>query len=101
MLNNSDKKERAIEYVEDGEKISKDIIESENGFNFQANDIKYNEKIPYYNFVGFIIKNDKILAVFPKKFFESNKNLKNESSIALLFRVIKKYIHEKRKGFDN
>lgn len=48
-----------------------------------------------YNFTGFVIEKDKILAVFPKHFFdEEDKTIENYDNIKLLFNVITKYVKD-------
>lgn len=59
---------------------------------------RYSKKLKeeVYDFVGFVIDKDKLLAVFPKHFYENDiidsKDI--EKNITLLFNVINKYITE-------
>ncbi len=80
-----------------------DVIEGEvKKFNLSDGDKRYSKKLKNYvlDFVGFIIEKEKILAVFPKKFFNDSEVLKNKNSkeieedIKLLFEVISKYNRE-------
>lgn len=83
-----------IIYEEDGR-----VIKEESGsFNSLPNDIKYKEDGNIaYNFVGFIIKDNKMLAVFPKHFFDNPEiNLRNTNSIKLMFEVLKKFSTEEK-----
>ena len=77
-----------------------DVIEGEiKKFNLSDGDKRYSKKLKNYvlDFVGFIIEKEKILAVFPKKFFNDGEVLKSKNSkeieedIKLLFKVISKY----------
>lgn len=76
-----------IKYEQDNKPVdNKDI------FHFKPNDIRYTiSGVQVYNFVGFIIENNNMLAVFPKHYFDSEEKLKNINSIKNLFEVIKKY----------
>ena len=68
-------------------------------FPFNPGDIKYSKKYKknIYDFVGFIINDKNMLAVFPKHYNDdciiSTEEEKKEN-VSLLFKVIKKYITE-------
>lgn len=81
-----------IIYEEDGK-----LVKNNENIRFEANDIRYSISNGgyVYNFVGFIVDNNNLLAVFPKHFFDSNKKeVENNKDITLLFKVINKYIVE-------
>lgn len=70
--------------------------------------VKRNLKNYVFDFVGFVIEKEKILAVFPKHFFDDCKNTEVsnqkeiEENIRLLFRVINKYnTYESLNALDN
>lgn len=74
-------------------------------FTFGKGDIKYikSEKKEVFDFVGFILNDNKILSIFPKHFYnEKDLNSLNETGnkntydIKLLFDVIIKYMREKK-----
>lgn len=79
---------------QDGDVINEEIKK----FNLSDRDKRYSKELKNYilNFVGFVIEKEKILAVFPKHFFDNN-NLKMqnkkeiEENIRMLFKVIIKY----------
>jgi len=73
-------------------------------FIFKKGDIKYikSEKKDVFDFVGFILKDNKILSVFPKYFYRESDLMSmnqtgntNSDDIKLLFDVIIKYMNEK------
>lgn len=77
-----------------------DIINEEaKKFKLSDGDKRYIKEQENYvfDFVGFLIENDKILAVFPKNFFNEENNPEKQSKkdieedIKLLFKVISKY----------
>ncbi len=79
-----------------------DIIEAEaNYFPLLPSDKRYSKKLKkeLFDFVGFVIYKEKMLAVFPKHYFEE-KNVLNEQetkeNVKLLFQVIRKYIFENK-----
>lgn len=84
---------------EDGEIVNDEIKK----FDLLNGDKKYSKENGEFmlDFVGFIIKEQKILAVFPKHFFQG-KNIKNineieiNENIKLLFNVIRKYNEESK-----
>lgn len=77
-----------------------DVIKGEvKKFNLSDGDKRYSKKLKDYilDFVGFVIQDEKILAVFPKHFFDSDNDIKKqdkkavEENIKMLFKVINKY----------
>lgn len=88
----SEKKQKII-FAEDGENINDEVKK----FNLLDNDKRYSkEKGECIDFVGFVIDDSKLLAVFPKHFFQNVDRTKitlaeKEDYIRLLFNVIKKY----------
>lgn len=93
-----------IIYGQDGEIIPEEIMKC---FELAPDDYKYDKKNKCYtyDFVGFVFKNEKILAVFPKHFF-SNSDIERynctdivlEKEIQLLYKSIIKYSYETKKA---
>lgn len=85
---------------QDGSKIGQEAEK----FSLLPNEKKYSKRLKsdIFDFVGFVIDKEKLLAVFPKHFFE--KEIENEifkekdinEDIILLFKVINKYVSEKK-----
>ena len=63
-----------IVFGQDGDEINDEIKK----FNLSDGDKRYSKKIKKFNldFVGFVIEKEKILAVFPKHFFNDDNNYK-------------------------
>lgn len=53
-------------------------------------------KCNVYNFVGFILENNNMLAVFPKHYFknETEKEINKEENVKLLYKVINRYVEK-------
>lgn len=85
---------------QDGDEINEKIKK----FNLSDGDKRYSKKLKNFilDFVGFVIEKEKILAVFPKHFFNDDNNFKEynekevEENIKMLFNVICKYNTEKK-----
>ncbi len=84
-------------YGQDGETVDDDLIKM---FGLSTKEIRYSDKLDanVFNIVGFVYKDNKILVVFPKHYYEKsdidafNKtNVNLGSDIKLLYNVIKKY----------
>lgn len=95
---------------QDGDEIEGEIKK----FKLSDGDKRYSKKLKKYilDFVGFVIEKEKILAVFPKHFFDDNisENAKEvEENIKILFKTINKYniesksklIADKYIGYEN
>ncbi len=72
-----------------------------NYFPLLPSDKRYSKKLKkdVFDFVGFVIYKEKMLAVFPKHYFDENKNLdeqQTKESVNLLFKVIRKYVAENK-----
>lgn len=90
-----------IDFGQDG-----DIIRNElSTYNLLPSDMKYSKlkRKFVFDFVGFIIKDNNMLAVFPKHFFDEESELmlnpsqkEKEENINLLFKVISKYVSENK-----
>ena len=84
-----------IVFGQDGDEINEKIKK----FNLSDGDKRYSKELKNYilDFVGFIIEKEKILAVFPKHFFNDDDNFKEqnkkqvEENVKMLFKVISKY----------
>lgn len=78
---------------QDGEIITNDA----STFSLKQSDKRYSKKEDneLFDFVGFIIEKEKLLTVYPKHFYE-NVNEIEQGDIALLFKVICKYISERK-----
>ncbi len=79
---------------QDGDVVNEEVKK----FNLSDKDRKYSKELKNYilDFVGFVIEKEKILAVFPKHFFDDhNLKIQNkkeiEENIKMLFKVIMKY----------
>ena len=73
---------------EDGEIVNDDFEK----FDLTNNEIRYSKSTAFLDFVGFIVKKDSLLAVFPKHFFDDyDKNQNINENIKLLFNTIRKY----------
>ena len=75
---------------EDGEFVNEKFEK----FDLTNDDIIYNKSKQSYrlDFVGFIVKNNEMLAVFPKHFFDDNDRNKDiNENVKLLYSTIKKY----------
>lgn len=80
---------------QDGDEINGEIKK----FSLLDGDKRYSKKLKNYilDFVGFVIEKEKILAVFPKHFFNDANNFEEqnkkevEENIKILFKVICKY----------
>lgn len=80
---------------QDGDVISGEVKK----FDLSDGDKRYSKRLKDYilDFVGFVIQKEKILAVFPKHFFNDDNDLKKqnekevEENIKILFKVINKY----------
>ena len=89
-----------IVFGQDGDEINDEIKK----FNLSDGDKRYSKKRKKFtlDFVGFVIEKEKILAVFPKHFFNDDNNYKEynkkeiEENIKMLFEVIYKYNIENR-----
>ncbi len=89
-----------IVFGQDGDEINGEIKK----FNLSDGDKRYSKKLKNFilDFVGFIIEKEKILAVFPKHFFNDDNNFKEynkkevEENIKMLFKVICKYNTENK-----
>jgi len=85
---------------QDGAQIGQEA----NKFPLLPNEKKYSKRLKenVFDFVGFVIDKEKLLAVFPKHFFKEDiKNISLEQreineNIVLLFKVINKYVLEQR-----
>lgn len=93
-------------FGQDGQIIN-DIVLKEFDLSVKNKEYTYSNGELVYDFVGFVYKNDKVLVVFPKHYFDSVKNI-TENDIELLFNVIKEYnsdsnrtIAEKYYGYIN
>lgn len=82
-------------YGQDGETVDDDLIKM---FGLSTKEIRYSDKLDanVFNIVGFVYKDNKILVVFPKHYYEKsdidafNKtNVNLGSDIKLLYNVIK------------
>lgn len=84
-----------IVFGQDGDEINEEIKK----FNLSDGDKKYSKKLKNYtlDFVGFVIEKEKILAVFPKHFFNQDNHIEQqnkkevEENVKMLFKVIYKY----------
>ena len=80
---------------QDGDEIKDEIKK----FNLSDGDKRYSKDHKNYilDFVGFVIEKEKILAVFPKHFFNNDNNFEKqdkkqiEENVKMLFKVINKY----------
>ncbi len=90
-------------YGQDGDYIPKEIMSF---FELTPDDYRYDKDKKYYiyDFVGFVFRKGKILAVFPKHYFEEGKidvyNKAEEnlfSDIKLLYEAITKYSNNKKR----
>ena len=85
---------------QDGSKIGQEAKK----FSLLPNEKKYSKKIKndIFDFVGFVIDKEKVLTVFPKHFFKEDVTRENfeeneiKEDIILLFKVINKYVSEKK-----
>ena len=85
---------------QDGDEINEQIKK----FNLSDGDKRYSKKLKNYvlDFVGFVIEKERILAVFPKKFFNDDIDFEKldrkeiEENVKLLFKVICKYNTENK-----
>lgn len=88
-------------YGQDGEIIKDEIIKN---FTLSRGDTRYKkeDRIELFDFVGFILNEKKMLAVFPKHYFSSEKIDNDIEDIQLLFKTIYQYINtEKSKATAN
>ena len=78
-----------ITYAQDG----CDISDTASGFALRPGDTRFSKRFKQevYDFVGFLVDKDNMLAVFPKHYF-SECEQGSEEDICLLFDVITKYI---------
>lgn len=84
-----------IVFGQDGDEINGEIKK----FNLSDGDKRYSKEFKNYilDFVGFVIEKEKILAVFPKHFFNDDDNFEKqnkkqvEENVKMLFKVISKY----------
>lgn len=84
-------------YGQDGEVVEDDLIKI---FGLSTKEIRYSDKLDanVFDIVGFIYKDNKILVVFPKHYYNKSDidmfnqiNVNLGSDIKLLYNVIKKY----------
>lgn len=93
-----------IVFGQDGDEINGEIKK----FSLSDGDKRYSKKLKNYilDFVGFVIEKEKILAVFPKHFFDDDNNFEEqnkkevEENIKMLFKVICKYNTENKSIAD-
>lgn len=84
-----------IVFGQDGDEINGEIKK----FNLSDGDKRYSKEFKNYilDFVGFVIEKEKILAVFPKHFFNDDDNFEKQNkkqvkeNVKMLFKVISKY----------
>lgn len=90
-----------ISFGQDGDIIDKEIA---NEFPLLLGDTKYSKlkKDNIFDFVGFVINKEKLLAVFPKHYFDTRNadSEKSNEDIKLLFNVIFKYINKTTANAD-
>lgn len=83
-----------FKYEQDGNIAESDVIDY---FELSNEELRINKKIAYYNFVGFVFKNDKMLMMFPKHYVDSENKIENiENDAKLLFNTIKKYNNQNK-----
>jgi len=84
-------------YGQDGEVVDDSIIKL---FGLSTKEVRYSDRlgVNIFDIVGFIYKDNKILVVFPKHYYEkadierfNRDNVRLSSDIKLLYSVIKKY----------
>ena len=92
-------------YGQDGEIVDNNLIKL---FELSTKEIRYSDKLDanVFDIVGFIYKENKILVIFPKHYYnksdidifnQTNANL--GSDIKLLYNVIKKYGETEKTSF--
>lgn len=77
---------------QDGEQISAEVLKSNLLETKDTRYIKQEDKV-VYDFVGFIIGKEEMIAVFPKHYFETTDCMaSNKEDVKLLFTVINRYV---------
>lgn len=93
-----------VVYGQDGDYISEEIM---NYFQLAPHDYKYDKEVRcfVYDFVGFVFKGERILAVFPKRYFVTeeledfnSRNVFLEDDIRLLYKSIIRYSDKKKRN---
>ena len=90
-------------YGQDGEIVTNEI---KNKFELNAREIKYtNDKTYVFDCVGFIIKDENIIFIFPKHYYKNedianfnSNHLELQYDIKILYNVIKKYHDNEKKA---